>query len=178
MALDSEDWTQNVPPYGDDYAPGTESGPAAGAGDALPEPEPARPPLFTRIGELLAHPQPVDWLVKGWLERDTTAALIAEPGRGKSFAALDMACCVALGRDWHGIPTKQAPVLFLAGEGRAAMVRRACAWGIVYDDLSAAPLHLSSGAVALNEPDALAVMQMEIDAMPEPPGLLIVDTLQ
>ena len=178
MALDSEDWTQNVPPYGDDYAPGTESGPAAGAGDALPDPEPARPPLFTRIGELLAHPQPVDWLVKGWLERDTTAALIAEPGRGKSFAALDMACCVALGRDWHGIPTKQAPVLFLAGEGRAAMVRRACAWGIVYDDLSAAPLHLSSGAVALNEPDALAIMQAEIDAMPEPPGLLIVDTLQ
>ena len=151
---------------------------AAPAGDALPEPEPARPPLFTRIGELLAHPQPVDWLVKGWLERDTTAALIAEPGRGKSFAALDMACCVALGRDWHGIPTKQAPVLFLAGEGRAAMVRRACAWGIVYDDLSAAPLHLSSGAVALNEPDALAIMQAEIDAMPEPPGVLIVDTLQ
>ncbi|MEL5847930.1 MAG: AAA family ATPase [Candidatus Igneacidithiobacillus chanchocoensis] len=144
----------------------------------LPEPEPASRPLFTRIGELLAHPQPVDWLVKGWLERDTVAALIAEPGRGKSFAALDIACCVALGRPWHGTPTKQAPVLFLAGEGRAAMVRRACAWSIVYEDLSKAPLHLSSGAVALNEPDALAVMQAEIDTMPEPPGLLIVDTLQ
>ena len=63
----------------------------AGAADSLSEPEAPRPPLFTRIGELLAHPQPVDWLVKGWLERDTTAALIAEPGRGKSFAALDMA---------------------------------------------------------------------------------------
>ncbi|MBU2808561.1 AAA family ATPase [Acidithiobacillus ferrooxidans F221] len=150
----------------------------AGAADSLSEPEAPRPPLFTRIGELLAHPQPVDWLVKGWLERDTTAALIAEPGRGKSFAALDMACCVALGRDWHGIPTRQAPVMFLAGEGRAAMVRRACAWSIVYESLSAAPLHLSSGAVALNEPDALGIMQAEIDAMPEPPGFLIVDTLQ
>ncbi|MBU2788922.1 AAA family ATPase [Acidithiobacillus sp. VAN18-1] len=134
--------------------------------------------IFTPIGELLAHPQPVDWLVNGWLEKDTTAALIAEPGRGKSFAALDIACCVALGRDWHGIPTKQAPVLFLAGEGRAAMVRRACAWSIVYDDLSDAPLHLSSGAVTLNDPDALAIMQGEIDAMPEAPGLVIVDTLQ
>ena len=70
----------------------------AGVIDELPEPQPARPPLFTIIGELLAHPQPVDWLVKGWLERDTTAALIAEPGRGKSFAALDMACCVEIGR--------------------------------------------------------------------------------
>ena len=150
--------------------------PAGGA--ELPEPEPAARPLFTRIGELLAHPQPVDWLVRGWLERDTVAALIAEPGRGKSFAALDVACCVALGKPWHGIPTTQAPVLFLAGEGRAAMVRRACAWGIVYDDLSTAPLHLSAGAVALNEPDALAIMQAEIDTMPEPPGLLIVDTLQ
>ncbi len=148
------------------------------ADDALPGPQAPRPPLFTRIGELLAHPQPVDWLVKGWLERDTTAALIAEPGRGKSFAALDMACCVALGRHWHGITTKQTPVLYLAGEGRMAMVRRAMAWGIVYHNLSDSPLHLSSGAVALNEPDALAIMQAEIDAMPEPPGLLIVDTLQ
>jgi hypothetical protein len=153
-----------------------EAGPAAG--DVLPEPQPAARPLFTRIGELLAHPQPVDWLVRGWLERDTVAALIAEPGRGKSFAALDMACCVALGKPWHGIPTKQAPVLFLAGEGRAAMVRRACAWSIAYEDLSKAPLHLSAGAVALNDADALAVMQSEIDTMPEPPGLLIVDTLQ
>ena len=182
MALDSDDWTQNIPPYGDEQPAPRPSvvpaGPSAGADAALPEPEAPRPPLFTRIGELLAHPQPVDWLVKGWLERDTTAALIAEPGRGKSFAALDMACCVALGRDWHGIPTKQAPVLFLAGEGRAAMVRRACAWSIVYESLSTAPLHLSSGAVALNEPDALGIMQAEIDAMPEPPGFLIVDTLQ
>ena len=146
--------------------------------DALPGPQAPRPPLFTIIGELLAHPQPVDWLVKGWLERDTTAALIAEPGRGKSFAALDMACCVALGRHWHGITTKQTPVLYLAGEGRMAMVRRAMAWGIVYHNLSDTPLHLSAGAVALNDPDALAIMQGEIDAMPEPPGLLIVDTLQ
>ncbi|MHB1670014.1 AAA family ATPase [Thiomonas sp.] len=186
MLNDSDDWTAAVPfSFGDDEAEPAPrlsvvpaAGPSVGAGDALPEPEAPRPPLFTRIGELLAHPQPVDWLVKGWLERDTTAALIAEPGRGKSFAALDMACCVALGRDWHGIPTKQAPVLFLAGEGRAAMVRRACAWSIVYESLSAAPLHLSSGAVALNEPDALGIMQAEIDAMPEPPGFLIVDTLQ
>ncbi|MEY2334806.1 AAA family ATPase [Acidithiobacillus ferrianus] len=152
MALDGDDWTQNIPPYGDEFEQPVPrlsvvpAGPSAGADAALPEPEAPRPPLFTRIGELLAHPQPVDWLVKGWLERDTTAALIAEPGRGKSFAALDMACCVALGRDWHGIPTKQAPVLFLAGEGRAAMVRRACAWSIVYESLSTAPLHLSSGA--------------------------------
>lgn len=181
-------WADESPPldaYADEFeqpAPRLSvvhaSGPVAGADDTLPEPQAPRPPLFTRIGELLARPKPVDWLVKGWLERDTTAAMIAEPGRGKSFAALDMACCVSLGRDWHGIPTKQAPVLFLAGEGRAAMVRRAMAWGIVYTDLSTAPLHLSSGAVALNDPDALATMQTEIDAMPEPPGLLIVDTLQ
>ena len=146
--------------------------------DELPEPQAPRPPLFTRIAELLANPQPIDWLVKGWLESDTTAALIAEPGRGKSFAALDMACCVALGRHWHGITTKQTPVLYLAGEGRMANVRRAMAWSIVYHNLSDTPLHLSAGAVLLNEPDALAIMQTEIDAMPEPPGLLIVDTLQ
>ena len=171
--LNSEYWDA-VPPYGCDEAP-----PAAPtAGVKIPEPQAARPPLFTAIGELLAHPRPIDWLVRGWLERNTTAALIAEPGRGKSFVALDMACCVALGKPWHGIRTKQARVLFLAGEGQAAMVRRACAWGIVYDDLSAAPLHLSSGGVALNDKDALAFIQAEIDAMPEPPGLVIVDTLQ
>lgn len=171
--LNPKDWDA-VPPYGCDKE--TPASPTAGA--QMPEPQAARPPLFTAIGELLAHPRPIDWLVRGWLERNTTAALIAEPGRGKSFVALDMACCVALGKPWHGIRTKQARVLFLAGEGQAAMVRRACAWGIVYDDLIAAPLHLSSGGVALNDTDALAFMQAEIDAMPEPPGLVIVDTLQ
>ena len=172
--LNQDDWGA-VPPYGcDEELPAAH--PAAGA--RIPEPQVARPPLFTAIGELLAHPRPIDWLVRGWLERNTTAALIAEPGRGKSFVALDMACCVALGKPWHGIRTKQARVLFLAGEGQSAMVRRACAWAIVYDDLSVAPLHLSSGAVALNDADALAIMQAEIDAMPEPPGLVIVDTLQ
>jgi len=141
------------------------------------EPTPPSKPIFTPVGELLADPQPVDWLIRGWLERNTVAALIAEPGRGKSFAALDLACCAALGRDWHGIPTKQAPVLYLCGEGRAAMIRRACAWSIVYGDLSSAPLYLSAGAVTLNDSDALETLQAEVDAMPEPPGLLIVDTL-
>ncbi|MCE5360380.1 MAG: AAA family ATPase [Acidithiobacillus sp.] len=141
------------------------------------EPTPAGKQIFTPVGRLLSDPQPVDWLIRGWLERNTVAALIAEPGRGKSFAALDLACCVALGRDWHGIPTKKAPVLYFCGEGRAAMIRRACAWSIVYGDLSSAPLYLSAGAVTLNDSDALGTLQAEIDAMPEPPGLLIVDTV-
>ncbi|WP_423855974.1 AAA family ATPase [Acidithiobacillus montserratensis] len=137
-----------------------------------------KPPLFSPIGELLAHPKPIDWVVKGWLERNTTAALIAEPGRGKSFMALDLACCVARGIPWHGCKTKQASVLYLCGEGRAAMIRRACAWSTVYGDLSRTPLYLSAGAVTINDADALTTLQAEIDALPSPPGLIIIDTLQ
>ena len=46
----------------------------------------------------------------------------------KSFVALDMACCVAIGRPWHGRAVKQGRVLYCVGEGAAGFPKRLRAW--------------------------------------------------
>lgn len=135
-----------------------------------------RQPFFERIGDLLAEPKPVDWLIKGYLERGTVAVLLGQPGRGKTYLALDWACHVATGRDWCEQRTRQAPALLIAGEGQQAVIRRAAAWHTVHGGLHDAPLHISRGAVALNS-DAFEQVMAEIAQMPEKPGLVIIDTV-
>ena len=73
----------------------------------------------------LPDPEP---LISKWLYQDTTARLVGQPGSYKSFVALDMACCVALGMDWHGHEVTQSPVLYVVGEGLSGYKRRVRAW--------------------------------------------------
>jgi DNA replication protein DnaC len=40
---------------------------------------------------------PIVWLVHDYLEQSALAVLFGPPGKGKSFLALDLACCVATG---------------------------------------------------------------------------------
>lgn len=135
-----------------------------------------RQPFFERVGDLLAQPRPVDWLIKGHLERATVGVLLGQPGRGKTYLALDWAAHVATGRPWCEQRTRQAPVLFIAGEGQQAIIRRAAAWHSIHGDLHTAPLHISRGAVALNS-EAFEQVMAEVAAMPEKPGLVIIDTV-
>lgn len=78
-------------------------------------------------------------LVEGWLYAGTTARLVGQPGAYKSFVALDLALCEALGRDWHGVKVQQTPVLYVVGEGLAGYKKRVAAWlehnGVTRDEL-------------------------------------------
>jgi len=59
---------------------------------------------------------------------DTLATIFGEYGSYKSFVALDMACCVALGRMWHGHKVRQGRVLYLAAEGADGLKKRVEGW--------------------------------------------------
>jgi RecA-family ATPase len=48
-----------------------------------------------------AHPQ---YLVKPLLELGSTAMLFGASGSGKTFCALDLACSIATGLPWAGMP--------------------------------------------------------------------------
>jgi hypothetical protein len=78
-------------------------------------------------------------MVDGWIFRNTTARLVGQPGAYKSFVALDLALCVALGREWHGVKVAQTPVLYVVGEGLAGYKKRVRAWcehnGVTRDEL-------------------------------------------
>ena len=114
---------------------------------------------------------PADPLVEGWLDTDSLAWLIGESGHGKSFAALDIAGCVANGMDWHGNTTKQAPVLYVCLEGIPGLNQRVRAWEDYYQQdmgvtfLATRRLHITSDAAEVAE------LARELHA-----GLVIIDT--
>jgi hypothetical protein len=133
------------------------------------------------VDELMANPRPIDWLVKGWIERGTMAQWIGAPASGKSFGALHLAACVATAADFFGHRVTPGPVVYLAGEGHSGVARRLRAWsaetGIV---LAGAPLYVSDASFAANrvaEAEPVAAEIRRVEAMHGPVALVVFDTL-
>jgi hypothetical protein len=130
--------------------------------------------------------RPVDWLIKGWLVRDTLAALVAPSGAGKSFLAIDWACRVATGCPWYNRDVKQGTVFYLAGEGRQGLRKRIAGWERHHcQPIGRAPLMIADGLPCLGDDVTTAGV---IEAMRESaeemffnggsdPELIVVDTL-
>ena len=137
--------------------------------------------LFRSAFDLASSVKPASWVVKGFLEADALAVMFGAPGDGKSFIAVDVACCVATGTAWHGSKVQKGPVIYLAGEGMGGFGRRLSAWqkasGV---SLEGAPLHVSTRSVQFfNEESAQeAVDEVELlCAGGPPPSLVIIDTV-
>ena len=158
---------------------------------ALAETMPADPAgaAASRVGELREHllsakrlrdlPRPTP-LVSGMggkgatLVLDSLAWLYGKPGSGKSFVALDIACCVAAGSRWHGRDVQQGPVLYVAAEGAGGLDPRVQAWESwhrreVPEDLQFLPL-----AVQLGQAEDVAALRMLVAEMR--PVLIVLDT--
>jgi hypothetical protein len=115
-------------------------------------------------------------LIAGWLYNDTTARLVGQPGSYKSFVALDMACCVALGRPWHGRPVMQTPVLYVVGEGLAGYKKRVRAWCEINEVPQSelrGKLLLTRGSVQIGGEEWPALTEWVIN---NKAGLVVVDT--
>ena len=140
-------------------------------------------PLFTQVSKLLADIKPIQWLIENYLETDALSMVFGPPGGGKSFCTVDMACCVATGTPWHGMPVKQGAVFYIAGEGHNGLARRFAAWekshGTKLDD--SIPLYKSNRAVMLLSEDAAQNLADEVARMIKETGcvpvLVIIDTL-
>lgn len=139
--------------------------------------------VFTRVGDRLAAGlKPIAWLVRGYVEADSLALLFGDPNCGKSFVAIDMACCIATGREWHGRKTKRGAVFYIAGEGQNGLDRRFAAWSQGNDiSLTDAPLFTSSRpamlCTAAGAADVANAVQSLLDETGELPSLIVVDTL-
>lgn len=157
--------------------------PAAQAAQGQPE-TPAEPvaPMFDRVtNAMLSQIRSPRWLIKGIVEQDALAMVFGPSGVGKSFVAIDWACCIATGLPWLGHACEKAPVFYVAGEGAAGLEKRMTGWQKSRSaDVDGAHLYRSRHSVQLLDPAEAQRLAAEIAAnvdqgMP-PPGVVVVDT--
>ena len=134
---------------------------------------------FVAVGDLEARPPA--FLIDGLMETDTLGLIFGDPGCGKSFIAADMALSVATGEPFHGRPTKQGPVFFIAGEGHSGLARRFQAWARHRGrGLDGVPMFKSNRAAQFLDAASAQAVADAVDALVSAhgvPRLIVVDTL-
>ena len=146
------------------------------------EEEQKRKNIFAHVGDPFKSLKPIDWLVKDYFESDSLAQMFGEPGSGKSFIALSLACCVASGTPWHGKEVKKGAVFYICGEGHAGLLRRFAAWskemGVPLDEVH---LYKSDHQVSLFDREAAKALLQDISDLKEQAGidpvLVVIDTV-
>jgi len=144
------------------------------AGLLQPDPEPG---FLVHASEFIQQPAPIQWLIKGWLQRDAMMMLFGPSGAGKSFIAIDHACHIAAGlEEWNGCRVRGGPVIYLAGEGHHGMRARIAGW---MDAHGSPPLdmYISQHGADLNTAAGYSQVVEAIAATGAQPVLIIVDTL-
>ena len=74
-----------------------------------------RYPVIT-AGYALQQRPAIEWMVDGLFQPSSLGMIVGQFGIGKTYAALDIAVCVARGDAWMGKPTKRATVLIIDEE--------------------------------------------------------------
>jgi hypothetical protein len=118
---------------------------------AAAEPEkPALPIELDLVALAGSEPEPPAFIVKDWLPQGEATLFAGHGGTGKSMVALTLAACIASGRPFFGLDTKQRRTAFLSLEDAKPVLHwrlaRICAWLDVGMDQLAGRLLLWDGA--------------------------------
>lgn len=136
-----------------------------------------RKQLLHGANALSSQPNPARWLVRGILEQECFAVLYGPSSAGKSLLTIDMAACIATGVQFHERTITQGPVVYVSGEGNNGLSRRLKAWRIAHPDTPLTDDFLiTSRAVHFREPESLRELINDVDALPKPPVLIVIDT--
>ena len=90
------------------------------------------------------------WLIESFVQKASFALMYGEPGVGKTFYALDIACAVARGTDWRGKTTVKGAVAYIAAEDSMGVRSRLDAYCRV-NQINPADLdlHMTTAGVSL-----------------------------
>ena len=124
----------------------------------------------------LAHRKPVEWLIEGMVPESSYASIVGDAGTMKSFVAIAWGLSIAHGVPWLGRPVKQGRVVYVAAEGQAGLYARLAAHQEAFGLRGPAPFHIFDQPVAVPTPE-LDELLADIRDLPEPPRLIVLDTL-
>lgn len=134
---------------------------------------------FIAVGD--AEYSEPEYVVEELIEADSLASCFGDPGHGKSFFAIDLACCVATGAQFHGKEVRQGAVFYIAGEGHNGLLRRFNAWSKHHETpIKGAPLYTSKRAANFLDAAHAEMVEKAVDALAVEcgkPQLIVVDTL-
>jgi hypothetical protein len=116
----------------------------------------------------------MDFLLKPIFVRGAVVQVLGEWGSGKSLAAIDLACRVSLGWEWHGEKATPADVLYVASEALYSAKRRFIAWKKKH---GAEPRVYLTPRVDLSDAKQFNAWKERLSATAQF-GLVIVDTLR
>jgi phage/plasmid primase-like uncharacterized protein len=124
----------------------------------------------------------IKWIVDDYIEGDSLAQVFGDPGGGKSFVSIDIACCVATGVPWHGHQVQQGAVFYIAGEGHNGLARRFKAWELGNGiSLAGVPLYKSHRAAQLYDSTEAAIVAESVKQLSADagcvPSMIIIDTV-
>ena len=135
-----------------------------------------------QINRIIKDIKPADWLIKDIFERDSIVSIFGQAKSGKSFVTVDMATCVANGKDWYGHKTKKSAVVYLAGEGNRNISRRFKAYESLNDTtLGNAPLFISTRGARLLDDKDHSLLKDTVNQVADnydEVGMIVIDTLQ
>jgi hypothetical protein len=126
--------------------------------------------------ELETHAAPA-FALDGIYHEGSFIVLVGPSGGGKTFLALDLALCHATGTPWHGRAARRGPVVYVAAEGRGGLAARIGAWKEWHGWTGPAGLSTILEPTVLTESTEVERLLLSLKALPEPPVLVIVDTL-
>lgn len=151
---------------------------------------PTLEPFFDR--ELVGDPPERAWIVRDWLPQGEVTSLYGDGGQGKTLLAAQLAYAVSRGLPWLGLQTKQMPALCcMAEDDRGEVHRRVEAYRKHYgEDFGDVEGYLAFFAYPGESYTVLsyngdrpkfgplhARLCKWLQAMPDGPKLLILDTL-
>jgi hypothetical protein len=91
-----------------------------------PDTKPAPPFKWLSLGDL---PEVMpSWLIDNILPAGSLICLYGKRGQGKTFLALDWACCIATGTAWQKMAAQRGRVAYLLAERPAGLGRRLRGW--------------------------------------------------
>jgi hypothetical protein len=146
--------------------------------DACTEEEEAVPVSkmkWITINDLIATAAAPDFLINDILESDSHGMLAGASGSYKTFVALDMIHSVSTGEDFCGNRVfKTGAVLYVCGEGRGALARRALAMAIGKSEFHNDNVRILEEPLRLD--DGIDMLRLKNELRVFNPALVVFDT--